>query len=165
MNISFTQCLYPGPRCLILEKYAYIEANFCADHKVCFYTSKHIYIYASDAQALLTFPHTLSPFSSIPLLPPAAMILAYRYIRDKRRKAKASREAQEQGLTSPPSRTASDDAQTVQGQVPSPGAPTTPSSVLSSTLKWRILLMVALLVPVLFETLDYTGGYCPWPLQ
>ena len=90
------------------------------------------------------------------------MILAYRYIRDKRRKAKAAREAQEQGLTSPPSRTASDDAQTVQGQVPSPGAPTTPSSVLSSTLKWRILLMVALLVPVLFETLDYTGGYCPF---
>ncbi|EIW63415.1 MFS general substrate transporter [Trametes versicolor FP-101664 SS1] len=89
------------------------------------------------------------------------MILAYRYVRDKRRAAKAAREAEAQGtpgaelqpLGAASSHSRQDaDSQTVAD---SPAAASTSHGISSST-KWKLLLMVALFIPVLFETLDYT---------
>ena len=86
------------------------------------------------------------------------MILAYRYIRDKRRKAKTTREAQENGLVQPQSQTPSGDDATINDQALPQLAPVPPSSGrISSTAKWKLMLMAALVVPVFFETLDYTG--------
>ena len=97
------------------------------------------------------------------------MYFLYKYIRDKRRKAKAAREAQNAGQsTNPPaqSRTSSSEGRGDSGaqtpcnpqQAPPPPKP----GGLSSSTKWRIMLMLALLLPVFFETLDYTGpSPCP----
>ncbi|KAI0743922.1 MFS general substrate transporter [Daedaleopsis nitida] len=83
------------------------------------------------------------------------MILAYRYFRNKRRaakEAKAAREVDASDGVHPPNHD-SESAQTVQHDPPSsPAAPTK----ISSSLKWKLMLMLALLVPVLLETLDYT---------
>lgn len=99
-----------------------------------------------------------------PSFPWPTMILAYRYIRDKRRAALAAREAE---ANAPPTSTfltsgtpTSDrdaESRTFDNEplalAPSPA----PSSPFSTSLKWKILLMAALVLPVFFETLDYTG--------
>ncbi|RDX55001.1 MFS general substrate transporter [Lentinus brumalis] len=86
------------------------------------------------------------------------MILAYRYIRDKRRAAKAAHEAEGNASTAAhtsqtplPDRDA--ESQTTHYEPPPPAAP---SSSHSSSMKWKLMLMAALVVPVFFETLDYT---------
>ncbi|KAI9060289.1 MFS general substrate transporter [Trametes sanguinea] len=90
------------------------------------------------------------------------MIIAYRYVRDKRRRAKAAREAaqaQEQGTLSPVSGTLTSEPQSFQNAPPPANAAATPAQShkgLSSAAKWRIMLMAALIIPVFFETLDYT---------
>ncbi|KAI0355576.1 MFS general substrate transporter [Trametes cingulata] len=87
------------------------------------------------------------------------MIIAYRYVRDKRRRAKAAREAAEaQGSQGPntaaaPARQQQADSQTVLN---APAPASSSAGGISSSTKWKILLMAALLIPVLFETLDYT---------
>ena len=84
------------------------------------------------------------------------MILAYRYIRDKRRAAKAAREAEAAGLPPPSQQERDADSQgTAHDESPVSGA--APHGKISSSTKWKLMLMLALLVPVFFETLDYTG--------
>ena len=109
-------------------------------------------------------PLGLSLFLSFPLF---TMILAYRYIRDKRRQSKAAREARDNGSVPAhqPSQTQSnqtqskDDAQTLNAQsssTPAPESSPKPGGI-STSAKHKILLMAALALPVFFETLDYTG--------
>ena len=90
------------------------------------------------------------------------MYLAYKYIRNKRRKAKAAQEAQAAGLSSPQIQTlpSEDGPRATHGHdaTDSPSTPQ-PSSKPSSSAKWKLLLMAALVVPVFFETLDYTGEH------
>ncbi|KAI0745351.1 MFS general substrate transporter [Earliella scabrosa] len=81
------------------------------------------------------------------------MYTAYKYVRDKRRAAKAAPEAEAAGMSlgSHPDRDA--DSQTT---VPPPRASPAPHTRISSSLKWKLMLMAALFVPVFFETVDYT---------
>ncbi|KAI0675192.1 MFS general substrate transporter [Trametes maxima] len=85
------------------------------------------------------------------------MIIAYRYVRDKRRRAKAAREAtQSQGSqdhTVEPQQDA--DSRTVTN-APAAVEPSATRKGISSSLKWKLMLMAALVIPVFFETLDYT---------
>ncbi|KAI0663602.1 hypothetical protein C8Q70DRAFT_906276 [Cubamyces menziesii] len=97
------------------------------------------------------------------------MILAYRYVRNKRRKAKAAREAAAaqgnlelvQGPITTSSSAASSQVQpggypeAVAAHAPAASVTSSRGGVSSST-KWKLLLMVALFIPVIFETLDYT---------
>ena len=105
----------------------------------------------------------------IPSPPPlfAAMYLAYKYIRDKRRKAKAAREAEAAGLpppltqTRPADNSVDADAQSTPKSSGSPPASTQKKGFhISPAFKWQLMLCAALLVPVFFETLDYTGTSC-----
>ena len=84
------------------------------------------------------------------------MYTAYKYVRDKRRAAKAAPEAEAAGMSlgSHPDRDA--DSQTT---VPPARASPTPHTRISSSLKWKLMLMAALFVPVFFETVDYTGEH------
>ncbi|CDO74451.1 hypothetical protein BN946_scf184979.g6 [Trametes cinnabarina] len=93
------------------------------------------------------------------------MIIAYRYVRDKRRRAKATRDAAQsqdsaRGTTRPSLGTLhSDSPQPARSTQEAPNTVAPPSGShkgLSPAAKWRIMLMAALLIPVLFETLDYT---------
>ncbi|KAI0704999.1 MFS general substrate transporter [Cerioporus squamosus] len=82
------------------------------------------------------------------------------YIRDKRRAAKAAREAEANASAAPytprtPSSNRDAESQTIPYE-PTPTAPAAPRSAFSSSLKWKIMLMAALVLPVFFETLDYT---------
>ncbi|KAI0779706.1 MFS general substrate transporter [Fomes fomentarius] len=85
------------------------------------------------------------------------MFLAYKYIRDKRRAAK---DAQETRLNAVPVSLIPQTSDRNAGSTttaPSPDStPNPPSRSTSSAVKMRIMLMAALIVPVLFETLDYT---------
>ncbi|KAL7281752.1 hypothetical protein ACG7TL_005070 [Trametes sanguinea] len=90
------------------------------------------------------------------------MIIAYRYVRDRRRRAKAAREAaQVQGgdISRPASDTLASQAQSPQNIPLSTDVAAPPAEThkgLSPAAKWRIMLMAALIIPVFFETLDYT---------
>ena len=105
--------------------------------------------------------------STILLFPPppqpsVAMISAYRYIVDKRSAAKASSEAEANGVTSvhlplPPLPVDPDTQYRTTYNELSPPPPATSQSPFSGSLKWKIMLMAALILPVFFETLDYTG--------
>ncbi|KAI0819975.1 MFS general substrate transporter [Trametes gibbosa] len=94
------------------------------------------------------------------------MIYAYRYVRDKRR-AKAAREAaaaqggrvddagtERHGSINSPLPDNADSQTKVHGPAIADPSPT-PRKISSST-KWKLALMAALFIPVLFETLDYT---------
>ncbi|PIL36094.1 MFS general substrate transporter [Ganoderma sinense ZZ0214-1] len=85
------------------------------------------------------------------------MYLAYKYIRDKGRKAKAAQQAQAVRLSSPGTETtpSEDGPQTTHDTSDSFSTPQS-SSKPSSSVQWKLLLMAALVVPVFFETLDYT---------
>ena len=92
------------------------------------------------------------------------MYLAYKYIRDKRRKAKAAREAEAAGLpppltqTRPADNSVDADAQSTPKSSGSPPASTQKKGFhVSPAFKLQLMLFAALLVPVFFETLDYTG--------
>lgn len=86
------------------------------------------------------------------------MYLAYKYIRDKRRKAKAAQQAEAAGLSSPQTETIPSEDGPRSAHEPSDSSSTPqPSSKPSTSVKWKLLLMAALVVPVFFETLDYTG--------
>ncbi len=90
------------------------------------------------------------------------MYLAYKYIRDNRRKAKAAQETQAASLSSPQPQTlpSEDGPQTPHHGTDSSSTPgPQPTSKPSSSAKWKLLLMAALVVPVFFETLDYTGEH------
>ncbi|KAI0769721.1 major facilitator superfamily domain-containing protein [Trametes elegans] len=84
------------------------------------------------------------------------MIFAYRYVRDKRRKAKAARAAAESQES--PDVAPDGPQQDVGSRTPSstafPAEPTQQGT--SVSMRWKLLLMLALLIPVFFETLDYT---------
>lgn len=90
------------------------------------------------------------------------MYLAYKYIRDKRRKAKAAQEAEATGIPSPQIQTLPLEdgprATRDHGATNATSSPP-PSPKPSSSAKWKLLLMAALVVPVFFETLDYTGEH------
>ncbi|TBU45918.1 MFS general substrate transporter [Dichomitus squalens] len=91
------------------------------------------------------------------------MYLASKYIRNKRRKAKAAREAEAAGLPSPLTQTrptnngaAAEDQATLKPS-DSPSQPKSRRGFrVSPALKWQLMLFTALFVPVSFETLDYT---------
>ncbi|KAH9858829.1 MFS general substrate transporter [Lenzites betulinus] len=84
------------------------------------------------------------------------MIYAYRYVRNKRR-AKAAREAAAAQGVQPDNVVALDntDTQTVVNGPAISDPVSTPRGITSST-RWKLALMAALFIPVLFETLDYT---------
>ncbi|KAI0630259.1 MFS general substrate transporter [Trametes polyzona] len=93
------------------------------------------------------------------------MILAYRYVRDKRRRAKAAREAAALGTqderpvvnVEPIQATHNADSRTASGDASAASANTAaPFLGIPSAVWWKLMLMVALFIPVLFETLDYT---------
>ncbi|KAI0329719.1 MFS general substrate transporter [Cubamyces sp. BRFM 1775] len=95
------------------------------------------------------------------------MIIAYRYVRNKRRKAKAAREAAAQcnleAVQGPTTIASAASSRTQANDHPGAGAALAPAAPapsahggISSSTKWKLLLMVALVIPVIFETLDYT---------
>ncbi|KAM5531665.1 hypothetical protein V8D89_014654 [Ganoderma adspersum] len=85
------------------------------------------------------------------------MYLAYKYIRDKRGKAKSPQQTQAAGLSSSQTETLpSEDGPRTAHEASDSSSTPQPSSKPSSSVKWKLLLMAALVVPVFFETLDYT---------
>lgn len=84
------------------------------------------------------------------------MFLAYKYIRDKRRAAKDAQEARLNAVPLVPQTSDRDVGSTTIAPTPD-STPNPPSRSTSGAVKMRIMLMAALVVPVIFETLDYTG--------
>lgn len=90
------------------------------------------------------------------------MIITYRYIKKQVDKSKQAKAAQT-GVAEPSSSTSPDESlgtsalQTADSPF---SPPQSQSNAGSRSLKWKIMLMAALAMPVFLETLDYTGLSC-----